>query len=74
MGVFYIMIGIILVLVAFCLVELFLSSLKEKAYAKAYQERIDDIKIGDVYEWNKNWDGIRCANWHDVWELIGEEN
>lgn len=52
MGVFYVMIGIILVLVAFCLVELFLSSLKEKVYAKEYQKRIDDIKVGDVYEWN----------------------
>lgn len=32
------------------------------------------ICFGDVYEWNKDWDGIRCANWHDVWELIGEDN
>lgn len=52
MGVFYVMICIILVLIAFCLVELYLFSQSEKAYAKAYQKRIDDIKVGDVYEWN----------------------
>ena len=27
-----------------------------------------DVKIcfGDTYEWNKDWDGIRCHNWMDV--------
>ena len=29
------------------------------------------ICFGDEYEWNKNWNGIRCANWFDVWKLIG---
>lgn len=22
--------------------------------------------FGDVYDWNKNWDGIRCFNWNEV--------
>ncbi len=48
----YILIGVILVLIAFCLVELYICSQNEKAYAKAYQKRIDDIKVGDIYEWN----------------------
>lgn len=52
MGVFYVMIGLILVIIAFCLVELYMYSQNEKAYAKEYQKRIDDIKVGDVYEWN----------------------
>ena len=52
MGVVYVFIGIILSLIAFCLVELYISSLNEKAYVKAYQKLIDDIKVGDVYEWN----------------------
>jgi 5'(3')-deoxyribonucleotidase len=32
-----------------------------------------NIKIcfGDEYPWNKNWDGRRCANWNDVWDMIG---
>ena len=27
-----------------------------------------DVKIcfGDVYPWNEDWNGIRCANWHEV--------
>lgn len=29
------------------------------------------ICFGDEYEWNKDWTGIRCANWCDVWKLIG---
>ena len=52
MGIFYIMIGIILVLIALSLGELYICSQNEKAYAKAYQKLIDDIKVGDVYEWN----------------------
>jgi hypothetical protein len=48
----FVFIGIIFSLIAFCLVDLYLFSQNEKAYAKAYQKRIDDIKIGDVYEWN----------------------
>lgn len=35
-----------------------------------------DLKIcfGDKYEWNKDWNGIRCANWYDVWNLISKLN
>ena len=34
-----------------------------------------DLRIcGDKYEWNKDWQGIRCANWHDVWNLIKRED
>ena len=29
------------------------------------------ICFGDEYDWNKNWNGIRCANWCDIWRLIG---
>ena len=25
-----------------------------------------NICFGDEYEWNRNWTGIRCANWHDI--------
>ena len=25
-----------------------------------------NICFGDKYEWNKDWIGIRCANWHDI--------
>lgn len=25
-----------------------------------------NICFGDKYEWNKDWTGIRCANWHDI--------
>lgn len=28
------------------------------------------ICFGDEYEWNNNWEGIRCANWCDVWRLL----
>ena len=28
------------------------------------------ICFGDIYPWNKDWNGIRCANWHDVYEQI----
>lgn len=52
----FVFIGIILALIAFCLVELYIFSLNEKAYAKEYQKLIDDIKIGDVYEWNTDRD------------------
>lgn len=24
------------------------------------------ICFGDEYPWNKDWNGIRCVNWHDV--------
>lgn len=24
------------------------------------------ICFGKVYEWNKGWDGLRCANWNEV--------
>jgi len=52
MGIYYTFMGIILVLIVFCLVDLYIRSQNEKAYAKAYQKLIDDIKVGDVYEWN----------------------
>lgn len=31
-----------------------------------------DLRIcfGDIYEWNKDWKGIRCYNWGDVWRSI----
>ena len=48
----FVFIGIILFLIVFCFVGLYMFSRNEKAYAKAYQECIDDIKVGDVYEWN----------------------
>lgn len=32
------------------------------------------ICFGDEYEWNKDWSGIRCANWYDVWNLLSKLN
>lgn len=29
-----------------------------------------NICFGDVYPWNEEWDGIRCANWCDVWRMF----
>ena len=31
-----------------------------------------DIKIcfGDIYEWNKDWNGVRCFNWTDVQDYL----
>ena len=33
-----------------------------------------DVKIcfGDVYPWNEDWNGIRCANWHEVDNYLGK--
>lgn len=31
------------------------------------------VCFGDIYSWNRNWDGIRCANWHDVEKFLREE-
>ena len=28
------------------------------------------ILFGDVYSWNKEWEGIRCYNWGDAFRLI----
>lgn len=28
------------------------------------------ICFGDVYEWNKEWDGLSCYNWYDVLRLL----
>ena len=28
------------------------------------------ICFGDEYVWNKDWTGIRCVNWHDVYKQI----
>lgn len=33
---------------------------------------IKKVCFGDKYKWNEDWDGIRCANWFDVWKKIGE--
>ena len=30
--------------------------------------------FGDIYEWNKTWDGIRLNNWHDVFNTLKELN
>lgn len=31
-----------------------------------------DLKIcyGDLYDWNKNWDGNRCWNWTEVYDFL----
>lgn len=33
-----------------------------------------DVKIcyGKVYEWNKDWDGIRCERWEEIYQIIKE--
>ena len=31
------------------------------------------ICFGDLYEWNEEWDGVRCYNWNDVLRLFGIE-
>jgi len=28
------------------------------------------ICFGDEYEWNKEWQGIRCCNWTDIYKLL----
>lgn len=28
------------------------------------------ICFGDIYEWNKEWKGVRCANWNDIYRLF----
>ena len=28
------------------------------------------ICFGDEYEWNKNWNGIRCFNWCELYNLL----
>lgn len=30
-----------------------------------------NICFGDIYTWNKDWQGIRCKNWHDVNDFLG---
>lgn len=32
---------------------------------------IENICFGDLYEWNKCWDGKRCFNWTDLEKHIG---
>lgn len=32
------------------------------------------ICFGDEYVWNKEWDGLRCANWCDVWNMFKSHN
>lgn len=56
MAPFFVFIGIILALFAFFIVDFYISLQNEKAYAKTYQKRIDDIKVGDIYEWNTDRD------------------
>lgn len=34
---------------------------------------VKKVCFGDVYSWNKNWDGERCFNWYDVEEWLREE-
>lgn len=29
------------------------------------------IVFGDIYEWNRDWNGTRCFNWYDVERLLG---
>lgn len=31
------------------------------------------VCFGDVYSWNRNWSGDRCANWYDVEEYLRKE-
>ncbi len=33
---------------------------------------IKRICFGDKYAWNQDWEGVRCANWFDVWKAIGK--
>lgn len=33
----------------------------------------EKICFGDIYPWNENWIGKRCANWLDVEKLLMEE-
>lgn len=33
---------------------------------------IHKICFGDTYEWNKDWNGIRCKNWLDTYKKIKE--
>lgn len=30
-----------------------------------------NICFGEIYTWNKDWQGIRCKNWHDVNDFLG---
>jgi 5'(3')-deoxyribonucleotidase len=30
------------------------------------------ICFGDIYDWNKNWDGKRCFNWYELEAHIGD--
>ena len=32
------------------------------------------VCFGDVYPWNEQWNGIRCANWCDVWKMFKERD
>lgn len=32
------------------------------------------ICFGDEYSWNKDWNGTRCHNWHDIYYKIQELN
>lgn len=30
------------------------------------------ICFGDIYDWNKNWNGIRCWNWYEIYNFLME--
>lgn len=32
------------------------------------------VCFGDIYDWNKNWDGKRCYNWFDIKRYINDIN
>jgi 5'(3')-deoxyribonucleotidase len=42
--------------------------------AKNLENSNANIKIcyGDIYDWNKNWNGIRCWNWTEVYDFLME--
>lgn len=42
----------------------------EYRYLKTSNAKIK-ICFGDVYNWNKGWNGIRCHNWYDVGRKLG---
>ena len=31
---------------------------------------VKKICYGDIYEWNKDWEGKRCWNWYEVREYL----
>ena len=33
----------------------------------------EKICFGELYQWNKNWNGTRCKNWMDVYEFVNKK-